>query len=500
MYKISFGFPGMLRVCVVSLVVLSLCFAPTALMAAAQAAPNSEVSTSDVAERFGVVASHVKLHSPEIMRQEFSALHEAGATWVRLDLAWPDLEPTRGAWDFSGADLAIQLASENGLQVLAILGASPLWANGGMPWDWPPTDLAAWNTYVSTVATRYADQVAAWEIWNEENISAFWMPWPNAASYMELLRPASDIIRAVDPDGTIVMGGMAGLGADYLEECLRLGAAAYVDALAYHPYPETITFMNYTPQEATCRDLVRKVQGLIAEYTSKDLQIWITELGWTTTSPGIDRRTQAAYMLRSLINYADTAVERVFVHNLRDEYDRPYDPEQNYGLLTSDGAAKPSCDYYQFVEEELGDAIPASSEGITLSCSDNSKLEAHAFLRGEDGLILALWRSDDVSDRLSVTVAEAGDRIPVTVNPATRTEQPVANVQRDAAGSLTIRDLPIGKEPLLLKLQKKTEEAIPGEGTPPGEEQLCTQIREALPWFQILWGLRHLLLCIIGLI
>ncbi len=510
MQKISSTRFRMLRAGISFFIILSLSLAGVAIAAGLQAAPAGVNEGETVSQRFGVVASHVKLHNPDLMREEFSALRRSGATWVRLDLAWPDLEPARGNWDFSGADLAIELAAENGLQVLAILGAAPLWANGQLPWNWPPVDVAAWSTYVSTVTARYADRVAAWEIWNEENITAFWQPYPNAAQYLALLEPASRAIRESDPDGLIVMGGMAGLDYDYLENCLALGAAKLVDVLAYHPYPETLTFANYTPQEAGCRDIVKRVRNLISEYTTKPLQIWLTEIGWTTTSPGIDRRTQAAYMLRSLINYASTELTRVFVHNLRDEYDRAFDPEQNYGLLASDGSAKISYDYYRFFEDELGDSVSTAAAGIDVTCSDNSRLEVHAFARGSDDLVVALWRSDDVADVATLVAEGVSDTVVVMVDPATRVERAVADTGRDDAGNLVLRDLPVGKEPVLLKLHTKTsvftEEGTqppvspPVAPTPKLEDQLRTGIRGSLPWFQILWGLRRLILAVIGLL
>lgn len=78
------------------------------------------------------------------------------------------------------------------------------------------------------------------------------------------------------------MGGVAGLDPNYLDSCLKAGVADYVDAIAYHPYPETLQFLNYAPQEWNCRYIVSWLRNLISTYTTKPLKIWLTELGWAT--------------------------------------------------------------------------------------------------------------------------------------------------------------------------------------------------------------------------
>lgn len=146
---------------------------------------------------------------------------------------------------------------------------------------------------------------------------------PPAVACTSLVSQTSPIIRAADPGATILMGGMAGLGYDFMDECLDAGIADYVDALAYHPYAETLgPPEGYAPKESLCRYLVAMVRYLISRHTSKPLEIWLTELSWTTipeVPPGVDEYTQACYLLRTFINYADTEVKRVIWFSIYDE-------------------------------------------------------------------------------------------------------------------------------------------------------------------------------------
>jgi hypothetical protein len=447
--------------------------------------PSSSGGGPLIADRFGAASSHLKLWDPSIMEGELQAMSQAGIKWVRCDFAWWDLEPLEGVWYFVGADLAVEKAEENGVEVLGILGSAPSWANGGNDWRYPPTDIDTWRNYVRTVASRYRGRVSAWEIWNEQNIHAFWMPEPDSAYYVQLLQAASEEIRAVDSDVTIVMGGVAGLGSDYLDECLAAGAAEYIDAIAYHPYPETIGVEGepeedrYKPKEVLCRYLADDfVPWLVSLYSDKELEIWLTELGWTTceeSPPGVDYDTQASYMLRSLINYASTDVDRVIWYNLRDEEGNPQD---YLGLLENDFTPKPSYAYYDSFIDVFGEAVAPSPDAVISSCGQPDTLESHCFRLQDGNLALAAWKSDDGSDSLSFTVSDPHYQDLLLVDPLTGERGPVPGLSRDSNGKAVVSGLPIGKRPVLIELKAETEagtdlyfaEGYTGEGF---QEYLC---------------------------
>jgi hypothetical protein len=405
-------------------------------------------------DRFGVASSHLSFYEPDQIDEILDRTASAGIGWVRCSFAWSDLEPVRGEWHFDKADMVVGKALARGIKVLGIMGASPPWANGGNPWNYPPTDLEAWTIYTWTVSQRYRGYVAAWEIGNEENIPQFWMPEPNPGQYVQLLGLASPAIRYADPGVKVVMGGVAGLDPQYLDDCLNLGAADYIDAIAYHPYPETLEEDNYTPQESRCRDIVGFVHWLVSEHTSKDLEIWITELGWTTcpeSPPGVSEETQASYMLRSFINYAGTDVDRVFWYNLNDEYLNEHD---YYGLLRQDMTSKLSYPYYANFNACLTGALPTAPGTVSFVCSRPETLEAHSFTLGDEGLTISAWKSDDAGDSLDITLADYAYGEPVTVDPLTGGEEPTPGVTRDENGCLTVSSLGIGKTPVILRFAR----------------------------------------------
>ena len=413
-------------------------------------AQEARAAETTLKARYGVAQSHFMHASDTNKNRQVAEAADAGLGWMRFHLAWPDLEPTRGSWSWAKADAAVAKAESAGIKVLGILGACPTWANGGLPFNYPPTDIAAWKNYVSTVCTRYRGRVAAWEVWNEENIHGFWMPQPDAAAFSALVKETTPAIRAADPDAKVVLGGVAGLDPTFLDNCLAAGVADYVDAIAYHPYPEALTFLNYTPQEANCRYIVNWLRWLISSRTSKPLEIWITEFGWTTTT--VDEGTQASYLLRSLINYAGTSVDMVFSYNLWDESYSSYDPEANYGLLANDFSEKPACGYYRTFLDVFGNAVSKTTTAATFTCSEAGTLEAHSFNLADGGLAIAVWKSNDVNDTATVKVQNASYGDPVTVNPLTGAGQATPGVTRDATGKITISNLAVGKDPVIIRL------------------------------------------------
>jgi len=411
------------------------------------AAPGAPDAT--FADRFGVADSHLPLYLPQNMDKTLDGIRDAGGRWVRCVFAWTDMEYIPGNWVFAGADTAISKAQDRGIKVLGILGFPPWWANGGNPPNYPPSPafISNWENYVKKVCSLYKGKVAAWEIWNEENIDPFWEP-PDSETYMWLVSHTSSIIRSADPDATIVMGGVAGLGSDFLHECLDAGIADYVDALAYHPYVETISG-GILPNESLCRNIVNLVRTYISMHTDKHLEIWLTELGWPTepnpVSPGVDEHTQACYLLRTFINYADTEVNRVIWYSICDE------PDMAYGLLRSDWSAKPSLAYYRVFQDVFGAATSSAPDAATYSCSNPATLEAHCFNLPDGTLAMAVWKSDDSNDSVTLTTSGTTYAKPVTIDPATGAQQPTPNATRGADGKVTVSDLPVGKQPVILK-------------------------------------------------
>ncbi len=420
-----------------------------------------------ISERFGLASSHLMLTDPQTMRRQLDAMADAQVRWVRCGFAWTDLEVQRGKWDFSRTDFLVEEAAKRGIKVLGILGASPSWANGGQDYRYPPTDLSAWRSYVYRVAARYRGRITAWEIWNEENIANFWKPKADPRAYVRLLGPASGEIRRASPGAKVIFGGVAGLGQLYLRDCFEAGAAKYIDAIAYHPYATEMwgscNPYDLVPKEERCLEVLGQMKALISHYSAKPLEIWLTEFGYNTNGwwGTVDEKTQAAYMLRTLVNYASEGVDKVFYYSLWDE--SPYSWwHDHFGLLNNDFSAKPAFHYYKAFERNIGAAASADRGAIlSSSCSRPSSLEVHPFRLPDGSLAAAAWKTDDRADSLSLVVGGAALENPERVNLVTGARQPLEGIERGRDGEIIVRGLPVGKVPVILRFDARPG-AFPG--------------------------------------
>ena len=66
-----------------------------------------------------------------------------------------------------------------------------------------------WGFAGAVAARRRTGGSPDFEIWNEPNNVVFWQPAPNPAAYTAALLAAYAAIKAVDPEGTVITGGLA---------------------------------------------------------------------------------------------------------------------------------------------------------------------------------------------------------------------------------------------------------------------------------------------------
>jgi len=150
-----------------------------------------------------------------------SEMRRFGIRWVRLTFPWwidtrserPDL--TDPAWlDSAPFEHWVEAFRANGIEVLGVLFGMARWASSahdredalaGIPaWGLAaPADPADWELMVRTLATRTHGSVRSWEVWNEPDISLFWVS--SAADFVDLARTTAGVLREVDPDARVAV-------------------------------------------------------------------------------------------------------------------------------------------------------------------------------------------------------------------------------------------------------------------------------------------------------
>ena len=234
----------------------------------------------------------------------------AGFTWIRDELPWDQVEKEPGHFSFPAyMDACVNAASKLGIGLLVLLDygnpdAYPGRFTGAQGFPRTPEERVLFVHYVEQVVGRYGKTVKHWELWNEPAFSDI-----KYSDYVALLKTVYGSIKTKSPDATVIScgggGAGGGPGGDCIDSIVSSGALEYQDGFSVHPYmsphvPETGYQAKDAPIDAVNIPTAWPfLNELIAQHPGsggRRLQLWITELGWSSSpaSEGLSELAQAA--------------------------------------------------------------------------------------------------------------------------------------------------------------------------------------------------------------
>lgn len=335
---------------------------------------------------------------PNTTISESALTRQSGAQWVRLFIDWSLMEPAPGSLATHQVDDLRRRATAFGpnVKVLIALVNTPGWANGGAPVTTPPSDPATFGSFAGRLASEVADDVEAYEIWNEPDGGYFWTGDASHAKYAATLKAAYGPIKQGDPTATVVTGGSVGNNFDFLEALYGFGAKGHFDAFGVH----TDTACISKPPEFQYRDEngrigrwvftgYREVRQTMLDHGDPK-PIWMTEMGWATPNAtcrqggvalagkendpgGVSYADQADFLKRGMACLqADSYVEKTFWFALQDSSNST-NHEERFGLLEADGDAKPAFDAFNswarspFAASACGEPVDRTAPQVTVA-------------------------------------------------------------------------------------------------------------------------------------
>ena len=230
-----------------------------------------------------------------------------------MDVAWRNVNPQPGVFDWSILDRRVALVESWGGRPFLVLGLTPQWAaqnpGAGDP-RWgagsasPPASTESWNTYVREVANRYGGRIAGYELWNEANLTTFWQG--SASELFAMSQSAYGIIKAANPSAVVaapsittrLRGSAARFTSAFAGEVANSGSIPF-DTWTIHSYPngdagrDFDTGQNFPRLAATQRaDDIISWQNSLVDALGPDspalgIGIYDTEINYGLRGPGI---------------------------------------------------------------------------------------------------------------------------------------------------------------------------------------------------------------------
>lgn len=192
-----------------------------------------------------------------------------GFNWIRQQVGWDGLEPTESHFKWTELDQIVEAARAHQLKLILSVVRSPAWAglNSG---SGLPADVRSYGELMRQMASRYKGKVAAYEVWNEENLGYETGGMVSAAHYVEMLKAAYPAVKGQDSAALVLFGGLSPTGLDdpryavddakFLDECYQYNGGevkGYFDVLGAHAGSDANSPDEFWSNDPTSLDLVR---------------------------------------------------------------------------------------------------------------------------------------------------------------------------------------------------------------------------------------------------
>lgn len=394
---------------------------------------------------------------------KISLMAQTGANMWRASIPWATVEKSKGNYAMvADVKTVMDQTKGTGMQALVLLayGNDEIY---GTPNPTNSTWLNAYANYCYFVAEQmaknYPDQVVAFEIWNEWNhatMSKVPSTYRTGAHYATVVKAASEKIRAVNAKyGTnfkVIAGATAGDGyGDSTSNTFikaMFAASGFFDAIdgvSFHTYSSEETtswrdqlkgqrvFEYISPAEHDFAARIVNYKNLMAQYNApSDLEVWITETGWTTNEEpesgigstdgkthityGADEIDAAGYLVQ-LYAWAlyDGTVDRIFWYDFMNDISSQTGKwgnnltESNYGLVhnwnnSGDQPLAYSAKAGYVTACALGSKLGGATNGKQIKINNDSNIFAYQF--SKNGKYITVMWAEGSNKTVNLTLSK----------------------------------------------------------------------------------------------
>ena len=152
---------------------------------------------------------------PQVLPSDghFARIRRGGVDSVRITIAWQNVEPAKGTFNWSAVDTAVARAARHRIELLPAVWGSPSWvakSTLALPVG-SAKQRRAWSGFLKSLVHRYGPRgsfwaanpgiprrpIRIWQIWNEENFFYF-TKRPSPTKYAKLVKISHRAIHSAD--------------------------------------------------------------------------------------------------------------------------------------------------------------------------------------------------------------------------------------------------------------------------------------------------------------
>lgn len=231
-----------------------------------------------------------------------------GRIWD-MGVAWNQIHSGVDTYNWAQLDAVVGQMRSLGMKITYVVSACPQWLAKYpdnpyyAPWVGPgsnsmPSDIDQFNNFIWNLATRYAGQISAYEIWNEPQLSEFLYPYDDTelGTLATMTQRAYSTIKSCDPNARVVAasvlprassGGMS-KASQYLSSLQANGWN--VDLFNTHIYPEIGQGTD------VWGSMLQDCISTISSFGPPTTEVWVTETNYDLGGPVIAEDIAPSYV------------------------------------------------------------------------------------------------------------------------------------------------------------------------------------------------------------
>lgn len=329
--------------------------------------------------------------------------------------AWPQLEPSPGAWNWSRLDDLVNRAVASNHTVLLTLGLTPAWASArpgetnaytpGNPaalgWAAEASNISTWSNYIFQVANRYKGKITNYEVWNEPNNNVLPLAFFSGtySNLVKLADMAYKVIKSVDSAAMVVSPSVVA-SSSYLDNFFYAGGAATLDRVGYHFYTgyHSTSEFGRAPERSVAE--VLRVRDVMAKYGLAPKGLWNTESGWyaeSTQNPDTSPAADAVYV--PVAQQGDLIARLYLLQHAQGVETACFYAWDNgdMGLLEPNGAMKPGAKALASIRSWM-----VGNTMVSCGADSSGNWVAH-FTKPGDNSFRVVWKEEGVTNTLAIT-------------------------------------------------------------------------------------------------